>query len=219
MKLEVGESLFYSWLRHVEKCQVVQMNWKPSTGKQPHGTVGWDFYDDGNTLCKFITEARKFYQRRDINIFENSDFTQLIRQAEIDLLGLRFTRGKPKVYAVDVAFHSHTLGYKDNVKKVMEKLLRATVCISGYFNTSKAKIIFAAPKIPAGDLEKLGSCVQEVNERIKNRIGTGFSVGIIANGEFGKVIDEVQSVSAEVADTSELFLRSYQLLEMRKKMS
>jgi len=30
MKIEIGESLFYSWLRHVKECQVVQLNWKSS---------------------------------------------------------------------------------------------------------------------------------------------------------------------------------------------
>ena len=30
MKLEVGESLSLSWLRHVRGCQVVQLNWKIS---------------------------------------------------------------------------------------------------------------------------------------------------------------------------------------------
>ena len=28
MKIEMGESLFYSWLRHVKDCQIVQTNWK-----------------------------------------------------------------------------------------------------------------------------------------------------------------------------------------------
>jgi hypothetical protein len=30
MKIEIGESLFYSWLRHVKLCQIVQTNWKAS---------------------------------------------------------------------------------------------------------------------------------------------------------------------------------------------
>lgn len=30
MKVEMGESLFYSWLGHVKECLVVQTNWKPS---------------------------------------------------------------------------------------------------------------------------------------------------------------------------------------------
>ena len=31
MKIEIGESLFYSWLRHVKQCQIVQNNWKVSS--------------------------------------------------------------------------------------------------------------------------------------------------------------------------------------------
>ena len=31
MKIEMGESLFYSWLRHVKECQIVQTNWKVSS--------------------------------------------------------------------------------------------------------------------------------------------------------------------------------------------
>ena len=38
MKIEMGESLFYSWLRHVKECQVVQTNWKPSPS--------WSLYDE-----------------------------------------------------------------------------------------------------------------------------------------------------------------------------
>ena len=30
MKIEMGESLLYSWLRHVKECQIVQTNWKIS---------------------------------------------------------------------------------------------------------------------------------------------------------------------------------------------
>ena len=31
MKIEMGESLFYSWLRHVKECQIVQTNWMTSS--------------------------------------------------------------------------------------------------------------------------------------------------------------------------------------------
>ncbi len=30
MKIEVGESLCYSYLRHVKQCPIVQTNWKAS---------------------------------------------------------------------------------------------------------------------------------------------------------------------------------------------
>ena len=31
MKIEMGKSLFYSWLRHVKECQIVQTNWMTSS--------------------------------------------------------------------------------------------------------------------------------------------------------------------------------------------
>ena len=30
MKIEMGESLIYSWLRHEKHCQLTQKNWKAS---------------------------------------------------------------------------------------------------------------------------------------------------------------------------------------------
>jgi len=29
MKIEIGESLVRSWLRHVEHCEFSELNWKP----------------------------------------------------------------------------------------------------------------------------------------------------------------------------------------------
>lgn len=30
MKIEIGESLLLSWLKHIKECQLVQTNWKAS---------------------------------------------------------------------------------------------------------------------------------------------------------------------------------------------
>lgn len=30
MKIEIAESLVYSWLRKVRNCRIVQTNWKPA---------------------------------------------------------------------------------------------------------------------------------------------------------------------------------------------
>ena len=49
MKIEMGESLFYSWLREVKECQIVQTNW--TTAKQ------WKLYNkDVITNIKEETE-------------------------------------------------------------------------------------------------------------------------------------------------------------------
>lgn len=37
MKIEMGESCVYSWLKHVKDCRIVQLNWKPS--------AEWDLND------------------------------------------------------------------------------------------------------------------------------------------------------------------------------
>ena len=31
MKIEIGKSLIFSWLRHVRGCPIAQGNWKPSS--------------------------------------------------------------------------------------------------------------------------------------------------------------------------------------------
>ena len=37
MKIEIGESLIYSWLRHEKQCQLVQTNWKVLTTEMTIG--------------------------------------------------------------------------------------------------------------------------------------------------------------------------------------
>lgn len=54
MKIEMGESLFYSWLRHVKECQIVQTNWTNSSR--------WDIlHKDELELIKHRTET--FFQK------------------------------------------------------------------------------------------------------------------------------------------------------------
>ncbi|MBU8729736.1 hypothetical protein KM915_06665 [Cytobacillus oceanisediminis] len=51
MKLEMGESLMLSWLRHIKHCQSVQLNWKPSNT--------WNL-DNEDTIIN-IMEAAKIH--------------------------------------------------------------------------------------------------------------------------------------------------------------
>lgn len=36
MKIEMGESLAISWLKHIKKCAIVQTNWKQSFEWEEH---------------------------------------------------------------------------------------------------------------------------------------------------------------------------------------
>lgn len=53
MKIEMGESLFYSWLRHVKECQVVQTNWKPSPS--------WQLQDEDG-IKRFMDLTDSYFQ-------------------------------------------------------------------------------------------------------------------------------------------------------------
>lgn len=210
MKIEMGESLFYSWLRHVKECQIVQTNWKVSSQ--------WNLSNEDD-LKALMDELDAHYQEKhDYAIFKrNASLSQLLHQGECDVLGISIQQNKPEYYAVDVAFHKGGLNYGSRhvtVMKVLKKCARTAFCLHGYLSTKKAEIIFASPRINPSVLEILLPCVEEMQEIFKNK-GYAFAFRVIANEEYGRnVLDSIFSLSDRVADTSELFLRSYQMYRM-----
>ena len=99
MKIEMGESLFYSWLRHVKECQMVQINWKISPK--------WElkFSDE---LEKIMSKTDGFFSDKyGYKIYkQNTSLKQLLQQAECDALGVCLNDRINEIYAVDVAFMS-----------------------------------------------------------------------------------------------------------------
>ncbi len=212
MKVEMGESLFYSWLRHVKACQVVQTNWKPSPS--------WELHNEAKLSAFMKASGEWFSVKYGFNVYRNSSFAQVIAQAEADAVGVRVTASGISVCAVDVAFHEAGLNYgekKKTVEKVVQKLLRTAMCVSGYFGADDGDIIFASPKIHRAVTAELEPCVADVN-RLFADSGFGFKAEVIANGEFNtQVLKPILSASAGIADTSELFMRAYQLTKMFEK--
>ena len=91
MKIEIGESLFYSWLRHVKECQMVQMNWKVSSQ--------WDLLHEEELQILLNVMIEHFQTKYAYNIFKkNSSMSQIIRQGECDVLGVSFVRTPAEVY-------------------------------------------------------------------------------------------------------------------------
>jgi hypothetical protein len=86
-----------SWLRHIQGCQFAELNWKPSSS--------WPVRGDMQPL---MDSARDHFQSASgIEIFGNQTAYQVLKQGEIDVLGIRL---KPdgelvKVYSIDMAFH------------------------------------------------------------------------------------------------------------------
>jgi len=209
MKIEMGESLFYSWLRHVKECQVVQTNWKASPS--------WQLQNE-DALIRLMKSTDEHFQRNyGYSMYKNNSLSQLLLQAEIDALGICITDNGVEAHAIDVAFHESGLNYgdrKETVSRVIKKIVRTAFCLIGYFNFTKGNIIFASPKIHNSVMGDMKPCITELNELFRE-CGYEFEARVIANEDFNElVLTPIQIASDGVSDTSELFMRSFQLVKM-----
>ncbi|MDR0489498.1 MAG: hypothetical protein LBG99_08950 [Propionibacteriaceae bacterium] len=215
MKIEMAESLIYSWLRHVKECEVVQLNWSPS----PHWSLE---YNDDLRNISLMTQlmdaaSKHFLELYGYDIFKKSKLPQLLAQAEIDAVGISQTNCGFKVYMVDVAFRRAGLNYgepKKAVAAIVKKMIRSALCLVGYFGMISGEIVFASPKVTDSVVSKLAPCIADVNMLLTQFL-PGTSVRLLVNGDFNdSVITPVFIASESVADMSELFVRSYQLIQM-----
>jgi hypothetical protein len=211
MKIEMGESLLYSWLRHKKKCQVVQTNWTP---------VGEPRENESKSLEKIWESTEDFF--KECSIYDDDkehNFSKFLKQAEIDVVGICLKEGDMKGYAVEVAFHEHGLNYgnvKETVAKVINKSIRSAICMRGYFGINKGEVIFASPKIDPKYCRELEQHIKKLNEIFQeNRFG--FTAEIIANDDFEKkILKPTLDIENGGSDTSELFMRGYKLAMMFK---
>ena len=210
MKIEMGESLFYSWLRHVKECQIVQTNWKVSSQ--------WDFQHEDEIEAMLQELDTYFEQTYNYKVFKkNSSLSQIIQQGECDVLGINMQNGNATYYAVDVAFHEAGLNYgtrEETVLKVVSKSVRTAFCLYGYLGAKDGDIVFASPKINKAVLNDIEPLIQYLNTFFTAK-GFSFNIRVICNDEFEeKILQPILMVSEDVADTSELFMRAYQLFAM-----
>ncbi len=206
MKIEIGENLVYSWLKHVKECQIVQTNWKVSS----HWTMS-NIEIIENIINKTRAYFEKYYK---IEIFKDISTQQFIKQAEIDVLGILFEENSMFVYGVEIAFHELGLNYgsKDiTVNKIINKLIRMSVCVIGYFNIFHGELVFASPKISDSILNLLSNKIEDLN-RIFIELGLNFKFRVISNDDFNSlVLNPILIASEGISDTNELFVRAYQM--------
>lgn len=210
MKIEMGESLFYSWLRHVKECQIVQTNWTTS----PQWTL-----QHADELAAMMTASEQLFQdKHGYRIYKKTgSVKQLLQQAECDALGVSLGPDGIHAYAVDVAFHEAGLCYgsrDETVMAVVKKSLRTAMCLYGYLDLRQADIVFASPKINPAILFDLLPCYDDLNTFFREQ-GFGFTARVIANDDFDDaVLNPILLVSEGISDTNELFVRSYQMFRM-----
>ena len=103
MKIEIGESLCYSFLRHVKKCWLVQANWKASEN--------WPKRNDVDMERIFIHMKERFDP--DGSVFKGTrTCNQFLKQGEIDVVGVELDG---TVHAMEVAYHEAGLNYTGGV--------------------------------------------------------------------------------------------------------
>ena len=103
MKIEMGESLIYSWLRHEKLCQLVQTNWKVSPF--------WELENRQEIEDLFVICRNYFLEKHSLDISKGCSLEQFLKQAEIDGIGIAYSTEAPYIYAVDVAYHEGGLNY------------------------------------------------------------------------------------------------------------
>lgn len=161
---------------------------------------------------------KHFSEKYNYSIFKkNSSLTQILQQGECDAIGISVQDGGNRIYAVDVAFHEGGLNYGSRevtVMKVIAKTIRTAMCLWGYMECKDAEIIFASPKINPAIIHDIEPCIEDINT-IFSINDFSFNARVIANSDFNDVVlQPILMVSDGVADTSELFLRSYQMFNM-----
>ena len=202
MKIEMGESLMQSYLKHIKGCFITQTNWKTLRS--------WERANEDKAKAKF-EKIKKEYP----NIFsEETTFEKMLNQAELDVIGI----ANDKIYMVEVAFHEQGLRYGKNdgeVKdRVLKKMIRAYLIWKIYFSNYSCEIIFASPKVnpsPDGLLNECFSKLKEYDFYEKEKVEFKY----FANEEFkNEILLKTLRTLKSDSDTSELFLRSAKLLKI-----
>lgn len=223
MKIEIAESLVASWLRHEKGCQIVQTNWTAlfcdnSIEPPPFLLDNIREAFNNNWLNELIIEKpERFYS---LGIFPNQDIDTIIKQAECDVVGLNFSESCcPKLYGVDVAFHSNRLGYGDaktNVTKIIEKSIRTALCFYNVLKVSRyhpIEVFFATPKMSKVEENVATKALEDLEKSLKNNGYTNITFKLLANQQFYKEMSKMFD-HVDYSDTNELFMRSLMMLKL-----
>ena len=202
MKIEIGESLACSYLRHVERCWLAQANWKVSEH--------WERSLPDAELEALFLEMKQRFDRGGAVFKKTKDAAQFLKQGEIDAVGVDLQGG---VHAMEIAFHEAGLNYGSTAEtdnRVLKKMLRTLLILRAHHPPqTPLHISFLSPKVnPAVQrpLEATFDALQEAYPDVDWRL--------IVNDDFVEsVVKPTLEKAGDVADSSELFVRSAKLLE------
>lgn len=210
----MGESLMMSWLKHAKGCHLVQLNWKPSTQWEPI----YNMNECEKIIKKLETKFSAINNEPQEKLLKNNKLKQFLSQAEIDVLGFNYM--EDIFYAVDIAFHEDGLlygnGAKETSRRIVSKMIRSALSLFTQFNVKGGEIIFASPKVFPGPLKEIEKDIDNLNIFMTGQ-GFEFDFKFICNEDFKEnILEPIIKISEDVADTSELFMRAFQLQKIFK---
>jgi hypothetical protein len=142
MKIEIGEFLILSWLRHVRGCVVIQMNWSPSPA--------WTIARARELRATFEAVRRFADDTIGRSSFGQVEFESFVRRASIDVLGLRVDRdgGGTEAIAVDSAINDTELPHgntQETIVRLIRRMTRAGFALAAFLEPRQASVVFATP--------------------------------------------------------------------------
>lgn len=209
MKIEIGENLAYTYLKHFEGCRIVQTNWKTS-GR-------WKLTEfEKEPAINLFNEIKKLEDFTEI--FRDVSFEQILKQAEIDLLGINTIESS--IFGVEIAFHSSGVNYgeKDfNVSKIVEKLLRTIIVMQCYFKDfDKFNAYFITPKSSEYARTKITQLIEKITHFIND---DSISIQYISDENFyEQIVNPIIADDFKEHDNNELFSRAVKMLKLNYKI-
>lgn len=170
-------------------------------------------------MNKYRKYFRRKYHRELFGKKGNQSYIQVLKQGEIDILGIKLSGNKiGSIYAVDVAFHEHGLHIgrtpKDAMTSVIKKMMRSTMIIMAYFGMNKVSIIFASPKINPSTYDLLNKELTKINS-LMSKTEFNFTFRLFGNDDFENgILAPVVHLPKNVSDTSKLFMRSIKMFHL-----
>lgn len=201
MKIEIGESLGCSYLRHVKQCWLVQANWKTSEH--------WTRRRTDPELEAMFNDVRRKFDTNGSVFKQTKGAAQFLKQGEIDVVGIDQRGG---IHAMEIAFHEAGLNYAGGVEnRVLKKLLRTLMILHAYHPTeARFSIYFVSPKVNPGVQKSLNFIFDALRAEYP-----AVEWRLLTNEDFAEhMVRPTLEKSADVADTAELFVRAAKLLEL-----
>ena len=178
-----------------------------------------------NTLKNVNTnDIEQIFKKAEIDALN-----QILKQAEIDVLGID---QNGKIYTIDIAYHEDGLRYssksEETKEKLIKKFLSSYMMLLRYFPDRDYEITFASPRVITGTDDLITQTFNDLNTffdnnvELKNKVKLKNNVEFkyISNEEFRKeILDKTIKASESDSDSNELFMRSYKLLKLFKKIS